>query len=185
MPVVPALALAASVGSTIYAANQQRTVANANAANATAVADYNARVDQAAAEQTDLDARANITSMRRDASVYMSRQTAAFANAGVRADTGSPLAVRAATAGRLAMREQQAYTDAQAKEQRFAAAGRVGQLEGQAAAEGYHGQATAAVLSGAGRVASLLGGAYQSGMFSGSGTNDLSKTLVEAPGGAS
>lgn len=185
MPVVPYLVYAAAAGSAIYSADQQHKAANANAANATAVADYNARVDQSAAEQTDLDARANITSLRRDAAVYMSRQTAAFANAGVRADTGSPLAVRAATAGRLAMREQQVYTDSQAKQQRLAAAGRVGQLEGQAAAEGYHGQATAAVLSGAGRVASLLGGAYQSGMFSGSGTNDLSKSLVEAPGGAS
>lgn len=177
MPAVPALALIASVGSAVYSANLQRKAANAQAATATAVADYNARVDLAQSEQTDLDARANIAAMRRDASVYMSRQTAAFAAAGVRADSGSPLAVRAATAGRLAMREQQAYTDSQAKQQRLAAAAKAGRAEGQAAADGYHMQATAAVLNGAGRVASQLGGAYQSGMFSGSATNDLSAGL--------
>lgn len=182
MPIIPIASLVISAGSVIYSANLQRTAANAQAATATATADYNARVDLAQAEQTDLDARANIASMRRDASVYMSRQTAAFAAAGVRADTGSPLAVRAATAGRLAMREQQAYTDSQAKQQRLAASAKAGRAEGQAAADGYHMQATAAVLNGAGRVASQLGSAYQAGTFSGSGTNDLSAGLRSSTG---
>lgn len=182
MPVVPALALAASVGSAVYSANLQRKAANNAAANATAVADYNGRVDLAAAQQADLDARANIAAMRRDASVYMSRQTAAFAAAGIRPDTGSPLALRAATAGRLAMREQQAYTNSEAQQRRLQSAARAGRAEGAAASEGYRGQATAAVLSGAGRVASLLGQGYNAGVFTGTGTTDLSAGLRNSPG---
>lgn len=182
MPVVPALALAASVGSAIYSANLQRRAANDAAANATAVADYNARVDLAEAQQTDLDARANIQAMRKDAAVYMSRQTAAFAAAGIRADSGSPLALRAATAGRLAMREQQAYTNSEAKQRQLGSSAIAGRAAGAAAASGYRGQATAAVLSGAGRVASLLGQGYNAGLFSGTGTTDVSAGLRNSPG---
>ncbi len=177
MPVVPIAALVISAGAGIYSTVVQKRAADASANTANAVANYNSKVDIAGAEQNALDTRANIEAMRRDAAVYMSRQRSSFVAAGIRGDTGSPLVLQATTAGRLAMREQQAYNDSEAKQRRLYSAASAGIAEGNAQADAYHSQGIAAVLGGASRLAGQLGGAYSSGMFSGSGTNDLSSQL--------
>ena len=185
MPVVAAIpyVVAAAATTVVYSTVEQKRAANAAAATDTAVAGYNAKVDLADADQIDMDTQANLASMRKDASVYLSRQAAAYAGAGVRTDTGSPLVVQAATAGRFAMQQQQLYTNAQAKEQRLASSAKAGIAEGQAAADSAHMQGVAAVLNGAGKVASQLGGAYNQGLFSGgsaavgTGTTNLSAGL--------
>ncbi len=174
----------------VYSAVEANRASRSAAATSIATADYNARVDRADAAQIDLDARANIEAMRKDASVYMSRQAASYAGAGVSADSGSPLAVQAVTAGRFVMRQQQAYLEAEAKQRRYYSAAKAGIAESAAQAEAYRMQGTAALLNGAGRVASMVGGAYQSGMFGGGGTpgglspttNNLSAGLGGIPG---
>lgn len=180
MPVVPIVAVAVEVGLTIAATSQQKRADDSAANTATQVAAYNARLDQSEANQVDADAIENIRSMRRDAEVYMSRQTAAYAASGVRADTGSPLAVRAITASRFEMREQQTWNDAQAREQRLASAGQAGIAEGAAKADQYHMEGVAAVMGGAAKVAGLVYGGYQSGafdVFKSAGTTNLSAGL--------
>lgn len=175
---VAVTATAASVGTTLYSINQQRKAANAAAADATAVAEYNARLDRSEEQQVALDAQENIRSLRRDAATYMSRQASAYAANGVRIDTGSPLALRAVTAGRFEQRAQQMWQDTNAKQQRLESAAQVGVAEGAAQADQYHRQGVAAVINGASKVAGQLYGAYQSGVFLGTGTNNLSEGLV-------
>lgn len=173
------------VGAGVYGTIQASNAANASASTSTAVADYNARVDRSAAEQIGLDTEANIKAMRKDNAGFMSRQTAAFTASGIRSDTGSPLVLRAMTAGSLAMKEQQVFTESEVKQRRLDSSARAGVAEGAAQADAYHAQGVAAVLSGAGRVASMLGQDYQNGLFSGTKTNNLSAGLsTGSPAGA-
>lgn len=145
------------------AADQSAAAANSAAAETQAVANYNASVDRAEASQVALDSAENVRAMRKDASVYLSRQRAAYAGAGVRVDTGSPLKVQIATAGALALREQQAHYEANARIARLDSAAGAGILEGSRRAEAirtegraredmYHREGTAAVLNGASRL---------------------------------
>lgn len=177
MPVALGIGLAVQAGLTIASTIESKRAADSAANTATQTAAYNARLDKSEADQIDADAIANIQAMRRDAETYMSRQTSAYVANGVRADTGSPLAVKAVTAGRFAMREQQTYNDAQAREQRLASAGAAGIAEGAAKADQYHMEGVAAVMGGAAKVAGLAFSAYEGGVFGGSGTNDLSAGL--------
>jgi len=175
-----------SVGLSVASTIEQKKAANKAAGTATQVANYNASLDRSEAQQIDLDTQTNIDGLRRDASTYMSRQVSSYVGAGVMANTGSPLVVQAATAGRFAMREQQMWADSQAKEQRLESAAQAGIAEGAAQADQYHMQGTAAILSGASKVASQLYGGYQGGAFSsgggtpgvvGTGTTNLSAGL--------
>lgn len=185
MPAVPIIAFAVEAGLTVASTIEQKRASDAAATTATQVATYNNKLDQSEAAQVDADSIANIQAMRRDADVYMSRQTSAYVANGVRADTGSPLAVRAITAGRFEMREQQSYNDAQAKEERLYSEGEADIAEGAAKADEYHMQGVAAVLGGAAKVAGLAFGAYESGAFASAGTNDLSAGLKNIPAAGS
>ena len=205
MPVAVALvavSAAATVAQTVVsvnaansAARDSKSAANQAAADTQAVAGYNARVDRANEEQVALDSKANIDAMRKDASVYLSRQRASFAGAGVMADSGSPLAVQVATAGQLALREQQAHTAANAEMQRIESSAKAGiasgdsqaaayKIEGDARARAYHAEATGAILGGAAKLFGTAAGAYNAGMF-GTGTSDLSSSLNAGATGAS
>lgn len=177
MPIAIGVGLAVEAGLTIASTIQQKRAADSAASTATAVASYNEKLDQSEANQIDFDTQANIDAMRRDASVYMSRQSSAYAAAGVRVDSGSPLAVKAATAGKFELREQQSWSDSQAKEQRLASEGQAGIAEGAAKADQYHMEGVAAVMGGAAKVVGLAVSGYQAGVFSGTGTTDLSSGL--------
>lgn len=160
------------------AASDAQAAANSAAATTQATADYNARVDRANAEQLSVDSAANIDAMRRDAKVYLSRQTAAYAGAGVSVDSGSPLAVRVATAGRLALREAEVHRQTVARMEGIESAAKAGvaeaasqadayRIQGQAAADSYHRAGTTALLTGASRMLSSGYGFYQGGAFGG------------------
>jgi hypothetical protein len=90
-------------------------VAKANSDALLATSNYNARVMRSEESQVGIDSAANIRAMRKDAATYLSRQRAAFAGSGIRVDTGSPLAVRVATAGQFALREAEAHRQTVAK----------------------------------------------------------------------
>lgn len=176
--VVAAVAVAAEVAQTV----EQKKASDAAANNAKTVAGYNAAVDNQESAQIDLDTQANITAMRKDAASYMSRQQTAFVASGVRADTGSALAVRAATAGKLEMHAQQAWADSQAKEQRLAAEGQAGIAEGDYQANQDHMEGVADVMGGAAKVASTIGSAYAGGAFGKAGS--ATSTALTAPSNA-
>jgi hypothetical protein len=178
--VVAGVSAVQSYNSANRAASDAQSAANSAAATTQATADYNARVDRANEEQLAVDSAANIDAMRKDAKVYLSRQTAAFAGAGVSVDSGSPLAVRVSTAGQLALREAEAHRQANARIEGIESGARAGfaeaqsqadayRIEGQAQADSYHRAASAALLSGASRMLSAGAGLYQAGAFSGGG----------------
>lgn len=171
MPVALVVIAAVSVAASAAMTVEQKKAADAAAGNAKTVAGYNAALDKEEANQIDLDTTANVAAMRKDAAAYMSRQTAAYVGAGVMADSGSALAVRAATAGKMEMREQQAWNDSQAKEQHLAAEGAVGVAEGDYQANQDHMEGVAAVMGGAAKVASKLGSAYAGGAFGSAGSS--------------
>lgn len=174
---MPVAAVIVVAGLEIAQTVQKKKAADAAATTATQVADYNNRLDQSQATQVDLDAQSNIDAMRKDASVYMSRQASAYAGAGIVANTGSALAVQAATAGKFALREQQTYSDAEAKEDYLYSEGQAGVAAGAAKADQYKMAGDAAVLQGASQVVGSVYGAYNQGAFSGTGSNDLSESL--------
>lgn len=171
MPVVPIATLAVTAGAAIYGAVSGKRSNDAAARTATAVAGYNAKLDRSESQQLELDSAENVRAMRKDAAVYMSRQTNAYVASGIRADTGSPLAVRAATAGRFAQREQQAQNDLVAKQQMLESKAQAGIAEGAAQSDQFHMAGIASVIGGAARLAGSINTAYQQGVFGGGGSN--------------
>lgn len=181
MPAIVPILAVASIASTAYgmvaqkrAANQQAQAAENAAQVDQATADYNAKADMAMASQLDLDTQQNIRTARQENAVYLSRQEASYASAGVLATTGSPLHTQITNAGRMEQQIQQAWVNSQQKQQQFAAAAKVGRLEG--AANAAADRAGASIARTQGSIALLNGGArlagigmqdYQSGVFSG------------------
>ena len=155
----------ASLALTAYSSYEQNQAAKNAAKVDTAVADYNAKYDEEAAKQLDLNTLQNIDTERADAAVYMSRQQAGYAGAGVLATSGSPLAALITTAGRFEQKIQQDYVDSQQKQQSYYAAAKVGQLEGAAQADADRMKGTIALINGAASIASSVSGAYSKGMF--------------------
>lgn len=166
MPVVLAVAAVASLaaaGVSAYESSQQ-------AKTATKVANYNANVDIAQAQQLAMDANANIAKQRLESKEYLSKQRAAYAASGVLGDTGSPLAVQATTAGRMEQDIQQYWSSTQQKESSLYAAAQEGVYEGAAQASMYHLQGAAEIMQGIGSAASYGAGAYGQYQKSGSWT---------------
>lgn len=185
---VAVTATAVAAGATVYSTVQQKRAADAAARNSSAIGGYNAKVNQQESDQIDLNARENVRILRKDAATFMSRQASTYARAGVVANSGSALAVQVATAGRTAIQQQQLWTDAQARENRLASASIAGIYDAGAKADAYHSAGTAAVMGGAAKLATQIGGAAEAGYFGGpsttvgSGTNDLSAGLKNGKG---
>ncbi len=167
-------ATAVSAGATVYSSVQQNRAARAAAGVDQATADYNARADIAMARQLDLDTIQNVRTARADDAVYLSRQEASYASAGVLANTGSPLQAQIMNAGRMEQQIQQNYLNSQQKQQQFAASASVGRLEGSARANADRTQGRIALINGGASLARQAFSAYDSGVFSGLGK---SKTL--------
>lgn len=166
--VVPILAIA-SAGATVYSAVQQNKAAKQQAAVDTATADYNAKQDIAAAHQLDLDTLQNVRTARAEDAVYLSRQAASYASAGVLANTGSALHAQITNAGRMEQQIQQEYLNSQQKQQQYSASAAVGRLEGSARASADRTTGRLALLNGGTRLASQAFDAYDSGVFAGLG----------------
>ena len=166
MPIALAAVAVIEVAATVASAAEQKSAAGQAANVATQTAAYNAKVDQADAAQIDADTIQNIDNERQDAAVYMSKQASAYVASGIVANSGSALAVQVATAGKFAQREQQQYADAQAKEENLASQAQAGVAYGAAQADADHMEGLAAIIGGAGKVATEVGGAYSGGAFS-------------------
>jgi hypothetical protein len=135
-----------------------------------ATADYNAKVDQSQAQQLELDTAQNLKTERAANAVYLSQQEAAYASAGVLADSGSPLHAMVTNAGRMEQHIQQQYTNSQQKVQQYYSSAKVGRLEGAARAESDRASGTLALVDGGARIAGLGFQGYQSGAFNFGGT---------------
>ena len=159
-------ALAVSLVATGYSAYKQNQAAGNAAEVDTATADYNAKVDVAQAEQLQLDTIQNIRTQRQANAVYLSQQEAAYASAGVLANTGSALAAQITNAGRMERQLQQEYANSQQRQQQYYAAAKIGRLEGTARAGADRAQGTIALINGGSNLAGQFYGAYNSGVFS-------------------
>lgn len=153
------LVLSLAAGAMQYSAQQKQ------AATAQQVASYNSGLDEADAKQIDLDTQENQRQLRHEGRIYVSRQQAAYAAAGV-TSTGSPLSVAATTAGRYEQKAQQMFRDSQAKQNRLHSAAQVGLLYGNSQAEGYKLGSYASALNGVAGAVNAYGRGVDSGAFS-------------------
>ena len=171
MPIALFAVAAVGVGLEADSMVQQSKAAKAAAGVDTAVGQYNAQVDQAQAQQIDEDTVANIDTERQNNAVYLSRQAASYASAGVLATTGSPLHAQVITAGRMEQQVQQQFVDANQREQNLFAQASEGVAYGAAQATADQAQGTIAELNGGANIAGQAFNLYRSGAFSGLGSN--------------
>lgn len=159
-----------AVGTTVYGAIEQ-SKASKNAAQVdTATAAYNAKYDDEMAAQLDMDTLANIDTERQNDKVYLSKQEASYASAGVLATSGSPLAAQITNAGRMEQRIQQEYVNSQKKQESLYSQAAVGVAYGAAQAASDRTSASIALIDGGAKVAGMLGSDYESGVFKGGGS---------------
>lgn len=163
MPI--AIAVVALAGTAYGAYEQNRSSTKASEVDQ-ANADYNAKYDQSMAAQLDLDTLQNERTERANDSVYLSRQAASYAAAGVLANTGSPLHSQITNAGRFEQKIQQDYVNSQQKQEQYASAAKVGRLEGAAQASADRASGSLALVNGGAKLAGQIYGDYESGMFS-------------------
>jgi hypothetical protein len=139
-------------------------IASSRQASAAAhAADFNAKVDQANAQQLAMDAKANIQKQRQDDTAYQSDQRAALAASGVLSETGSPMTLQATTAMRQEQDIQTYWTSVQEKEGQLYSAAAEGVYEGASEADIYHLQGAADIFSGIGSMAGSVAGAMARG----------------------
>lgn len=162
MPLALAITSLVVTGVSAY---EQNKAAHQAARVDTATADYNAKVDIAQAKQLDLDTQANIRTERQSDDVYLSRQAASYAAAGVLATTGSPLHAQITNAGRMEQHIQQEYVNSQQRQQQLYSSAAVGRLEGEARASSDRMSGSIALLNGGASIARQAYGAYDSGIF--------------------
>jgi hypothetical protein len=161
------------IGLEAYGMSEQAGAARNAAGVDLATAAYNQKYDDAMAVQLDYDTQANITTERQDADVYLSREAASYASAGVLATTGSPLAAQITNAGRFEKKIQQDWVSAQEQEAAYRSQGKVGMFAGQAQAQSDRIQGSIALINGGARIAGRVGSIYESGVFN-TGTSSVS-----------
>ena len=131
-----------------------------------ATADYNNKYDIAAAEQLDADTLANITTERQNNAVYLSREAASYASAGVLATSGSALHAQIINAGKMEQQIQQQYVNSQQKQASYYSQGKAGVAYGLAQSESDRMSGSIALINGLGKAASLGYSDYDNGVFS-------------------
>lgn len=163
-----AIGLAAvSIGATAYGAIESSKAANQAAQVDTATAAFNARFDTSVAQQLDLDTLQNIDTMRQDEDIYVSRERASYAAAGVIATTGSALHAQITNVGRFTQKIQQAYVDSQLKQQSLYTQAKEGVAIGAAQASSDSLKGTLSLIDGAASIAGTGFNDYEKGIFSG------------------
>jgi hypothetical protein len=185
MPAIPIIALAASAAGTIYGAVEANNAAKKAAQVDQATANYNAKYDEAEAAQLDLDTQQNIRTERAANQVYLSKQAASYASAGVSATSGSALDAQLVNAGRMEQQIQQQWVNSNQKQQQLYSEASVGVLEGNAKAEADRMQGTLALINGGTKLAGLAFTGYQAGVFN-FGGSDYAKSdfALSGVGGA-
>lgn len=153
MPALGIISAVAAVASTAISAEE----ASKQASTAAKVANYNANVDIANAQQQQMDANANIAKQRQDDQAYMSAQRAAYAASGVLSGTGSPMVTEATTAGRAEQDIQQFWTSTEEDATTQYESAEMGIFEGNQESETYHLEGAADIFKGIGSVANIAG----------------------------
>lgn len=131
----------------------------------TAVAAFNANYDESLAKQLDLDTLQNIRTERENNNVYLSREAASYAAAGVLATTGTPLHAQITNAGRMEQQIQQEYVNSQQKQKSYHEQAKAGVAMGEAQASSDRMAASLALINGGAKMAGMVYGGYQSGVF--------------------
>lgn len=157
MYAVAAVGAAYSAYTTYETSRQQGQIAQS-------VANYNAAADRNQAQQLMLDSQQRIANERQQQKVYLSKQRSAMAAAGV-LGSGSELDLLATTAGRFEQDNQEQWRVANIGEQNLYAAASMGQLEGQAQAEGDYAQGRAALIGAGASVLGNVAGGFKSGIY--------------------
>jgi hypothetical protein len=157
LALLPSLLIEGSAAASAGAAGMAAISSSKQATAASEAANYNAKVDQARAQQLAMNAQANIAKQRQDNAEYQSQQRAALAASGVLSDTGSPMAMEATTAGRQEQDIQQYWTSVQEQEAGLYSAAQEGVYEGAEEAEAYHLQGASDLFQGVGGVAGAFG----------------------------
>lgn len=139
------------------AAAVQVTAANKQAAVATSVANYNAKLDIKNAQQLALNAQANVAKQRTENEAYRSKIRVAYAASGILSGSGTPMSVLATTAGRQEQDIQNYWSSVNQKSDQYYAKAAEGIAEGDAMADVYHLQAASAAIKGIGSMASAFG----------------------------
>jgi hypothetical protein len=151
--------------------NAQHKAAKNAAATDVQVASYNAEIDNAQADQIQLDTEANLSLARKQGQAYVAKQQVSYAAAGVLADTGTPLQAEIASVGTINQNIQQEYSNSQRKQQLLHSQAEEGVYMGQASAAADSARGTAALLTGGAQIASSVFKAYDSGVFSSRGSS--------------
>lgn len=176
---MPLALLVVAAGSAVYSAVESHKAASRAAQVDTATANYNARFDEAMSKQLDLDTQQNIKTERAENSIYLSKQHASYAAAGVQAGTGSALDAQLTNIGVMEQKIQQEQVNVGQKQQQYASSARIGRLEGSARASADQAQGRIALINGVGSLARMSYGAYSSGVFSGFGSGSESTKQFE------
>ena len=171
---MPLALIGIAAATTVYGAIQSNKSARNAAKVDTATAEYNARYDEALSKQLDLDTQKNIETERKENAIYLSKQEASYASAGVLSNTGSALDAQLTNVGIMQQRIQQEQVDLGQKQQQYASSATVGRLEGAARASSDRAMGNIALINGAGKLASLGYNAYSSGVFAGAGSKTVS-----------
>lgn len=135
------LALSAAGAGMAYASNKQA------AANAQAIANYNASLDKQQAAINESTASRNLLRMSQQKDEYLSKMRSAYAAAGL-LDTGSPLMAEASAEGRLRTEMQDYWNDTQTKSELLYQAAAAGVWEGGLQASQYNMQAYSSLING-------------------------------------
>jgi len=155
MAVATALALG-SLAIGAYGAYQQSRGQQEQARTALNVADFNAKLEEQAAIQADLEGRENLTRSRRSNKSILSSQRAKVAGSGVLLE-GSPLEILAENAARLEQGALDQDRQSRIASSNATARARSIRMGGASQAKGLNRQATGTILGGA---ANLLGSGY-------------------------
>ena len=160
-----AVSVATSVAATGYGMYQQNQAAENAASVDNATAQYNAKYDESLAAQLDLDTLQNVRTARQNNDVYLSKEAASYASAGVLATSGSALHAQITNAGKFEQQIQQQYVNSQQQQQGYYSKAQVGILAGQAQASADRLSGSIALINGAAKIAGSLQGDYNSGVF--------------------
>ena len=145
---IASLALAGvGTGLAVYGQVQQ-------AENAKAVGKYNARLAEAQAKQTEMDAAENIRRKRKENARILATQRSKYAKAGV-IEAGTPLELMAETAGNLELDVLDYNRQQRINAQNLRQQGAMDLAMGQNAAQAGYINAGATLLQGAGQAAGM------------------------------
>jgi hypothetical protein len=150
--------LGVTVATTAYAGIKKSQAEKAAGVAANDAAGINAAMQEAQADQDELDAQENIARTREEGRKYQGTQAAQIAASGVLSTEGSPLDAIVATAGALALRQADMARTSQAQTQAAYALAAETRRTGKLKERAYRDQASGTLLSSA----SQAFGTYQS-----------------------